>query len=177
MDSLAIRLSNFYQNISTMSINLIKQKFNNNIVDRISISQMIFFGLLLNISIGGFFTYVLFPEHSDPFDFESMNTMFYVTVIGSPWLETYLIQYLIMENFYKWFKRYSPGIITCILLFSVMHYYSIEYMFKTLFSGTVYTLIYFISMKRKWNGMFWTSIVHCLNNFIAFLITLISQNI
>lgn len=160
-----------------MSPNSYKTYFTKNIVEKVSVLQLVCLGLLLNIFIGVFFSYVLFPEHNDPFDFESVGVMFYVTVLAAPWLETYLVQYLVMENFYKWFKRYTPGIIACIIIFASMHFYSIEYIFKTVFSGTVYTMIYFISMKRKWNGMFWTSLVHSLNNFFGFLITIISDNV
>lgn len=156
-------------------LNSYKTTFSKQIVEKVSILQLVCFGLIINLSIGLFFSYVLFPEHSDPFDFENTGVVFYLTVIIAPWLETYLVQYLIMENFYKWFKRYTPGIITCILIFSAMHFYSIEYMAKTLFSGAVYTLIYFICMKRQWNGLVWTSLVHSLNNCFGFIIAIISD--
>lgn len=141
-----------------------------NWIDNLTISKLIIIGYLVNLFISILFGYVLFPEQKDnPNDLPD-NIYFIASILVAPFLETWLVQYTIMEYGYKWTKKYWPGLLVSIILFSVLHHYSIAYMLKTLFSGTVYSSIYFICMLRKWNGFLWTSLVHMFYNLTALIV-------
>lgn len=140
------------------------------LIDRISVIQLVLTAYMINVSVSILFGYVLFPnEDTNPENY-SASFFFFAGVLIAPFLETWLVQYTIMEYGYKWTKKYWPGFVLSIVVFSVLHHYSIPYMLKTLISGTVYSSVYFICMLRKWKGFLWTSLVHMLYNLTALIV-------
>lgn len=139
-------------------------------LSKISITRLIVIAYSINLFVAILFGYVLFPEENTNPNNMSASLFFFAGVLFGPFLETWLVQYTIMEYGYKWTKKYGPGIIVSIVVFSVLHHYSVPYMLKTLVTGTVYTSVYFVCMIRKWNGFLWTSIVHMLYNLTALII-------
>lgn len=140
------------------------------LIDRISVVQLVLVAYIINLSVAILFGYVLFPnEDTNPENF-SASFFFFAGVLIAPFLETWLVQYTIMEYGYKWTKKYWPGLLVSIIVFSVLHHYSIPYMLKTFISGAVYSSVYFICMLRKWNGFLWTSLVHMFYNLTALIV-------
>lgn len=138
-------------------------------LSKISITRLIVIAYSINLSVAILFGYVLFPEENTNPNNMSASLFFFAGVLFGPFLETWLVQYTIMEYGYKWTKKYWVGIIVSIIVFSVLHHYSVPYMLKTLVTGTVYTSVYFVCMIRKWNGFLWTSMVHMLHNLTALI--------
>lgn len=140
-----------------------------NWINKISIVKIIVIAYSINLSVSILFGYVLFPEEDTNPNNMSASFFFFAGVLLAPFLETWLVQYALMEYGYKWTNKYWPGILVSIIVFSVLHHYSIPYMMKTLLTGSVYTSVYFVCMLRKWNGFLWTSIVHMLHNLTALI--------
>lgn len=138
-------------------------------LSKIPITRLIVIAYSINLSVAILFGYVLFPEENTNPNNMSASLFFFAGVLFGPFLETWLVQYTIMEYGYKWTKKYWVGIIVSIIVFSVLHHYSVPYMLKTLVTGTVYTSVYFVCMIRKWNGFLWTSMVHILHNITALI--------
>lgn len=141
-----------------------------NWISRISILKLVIIAYGINLSVSILFGYVLFPDENANPDDLSMSFFFFAGVLVAPLVETWLLQYSIMEYGYKWTQKYWPGILVSIVAFSVLHHYSVPYMLKTLISGAVYTSVYFVCMIRKWNGFLWTSIVHMVYNLTALFV-------
>ncbi|BFG71379.1 hypothetical protein KACHI17_22600 [Sediminibacterium sp. KACHI17] len=139
-------------------------------VNKISIRKLILIAYCINLSTAILFGYVLFPDENANPDNLSIGFFFIAGVLVGPFLETWLVQYTIMEYGYKWTKKYWPGFVLSIVVFSALHHYSVPYMLKTLISGTVYTSVYFVCMIRKWNGFLYTSCVHMLYNFTVLIV-------
>lgn len=140
-----------------------------NLIERLTIFKLIIGAYFINFFVSVLFGYVLFPEQDANPNQLPDNIYFIASIIVAPFLETWLVQYTIMEYGYKWTKQYGPGILVSIIVFSVLHHYSVPYMLKTLVTGTVYTSVYFVCMLRKWNGFLWTSMVHMLHNITALI--------
>lgn len=141
-----------------------------NQIQNLTIPKLVIVAYFINLIVSVLFGYVLFPEQKDnPNDLPD-NIYFVASILVAPLLETWLVQYSIMEYGYKWTKKYWPGILVSIVVFSVLHHYSVPYMLKTLISGAVYTSVYFVCMIRKWNGFLWISIVHMVYNLTALVV-------
>lgn len=138
-----------------------------NTINRVSIMQLIIIAYLLNLLTSILFGYVFFPEEDANPNNLSMGLFFFAGVLVAPLLETWLVQYSLMEFGYKWTKKYWPGFVLSIIVFSILHHYSVPYMLKTFITGFVYTSVYFICMIRGWYGFIWTAVVHCLHNLTA----------
>jgi len=140
------------------------------LIDKISAVQLVLIAYMINVSVAILFGYVLFPDENTNPENLSVSLFFFAGVLITPFLETWLVQYTIMEYGYKWTKKYWPGFVLSIVVFSVLHHYSIPYMLKTLISGTIYSSVYFICMLRKWRGFLCTSLVHMLYNLTVLVV-------
>lgn len=139
-------------------------------IQRIKKFELIGYAYLLVVTLSIVFGYILFPSEKPALHDAEVNFAFVVGVLAGPIIETYLVQHLLISYSHQWLKRYWPGLLLSILVFAVLHHYSVPYMVKTLLSGTVYGLVYMVSRIRSWPAIWYTCLVHMLHNFTAFVV-------
>lgn len=120
---------------------------------------------------------LVFESHQDiSFIKDWSNTkIFVITVLITPFIETFLFQTLIIE-FWLNKKLKNSGrrllylILIPTLIFSFFHIYSISYFIGSLMLGFIFSFLYIIAMDRKdINAFLFVSLIHIIINLIAFI--------
>jgi membrane protease YdiL (CAAX protease family) len=103
---------------------------------------------------------------------KSLLYIFVLTCIFAPILETYLFQYLIIENCYKYIKKNKVvwSILISSVVFAVLHYYSFLYIISTFLLASSYAFFYIVAKKKRGVNAYWVIVlVHAIQNFIPFV--------
>lgn len=124
------------------------------------------YGVVVSITL--FFSYVLFPGPKQGTEFISIGEAFVASVLIAPIVETYLVQHTFLQYSQKWVSRYWPGLVLSSLVFAGLHYYSVPYVIKTLFSGFAYGFFYIQFARIKGYPMWNTALIHAMHNLTGF---------
>ena len=147
---------------------------------RLSSISFILIGLILLI-LTTFILSLLLPEGYNRNTFvESVAkdgplTLFLFACVIAPFFETILFQslpFILANHLFKHKKRLFFYLITASLFFGYMHDYNIFYSLTGCFVGFILCFFFYIAKQRKQSALFLVAIIHALNNFLAFLITI-----
>ncbi len=136
--------------------------------------RFFFYFLLLVISAHFFHLlgYYFLGEKADVEYFEkntSLATIFFISVIIGPLLETFIFQWLIY-NIFSWIKKNKKFYIYTIssILFGVVHDYNIFTVIDALFAGLIFIHFFHINNKNPAKGFMQVFFLHASFNFYAF---------
>ena len=91
-----------------------------------------------------------------------------ILVLLVPFLETMIYQYLIIDYLLKKFpSNYLFATSVSTLVFAASHFYSAEYIIKTVLSGFLYSSLYIIFIKKNVQPIIHVALAHSLYNLIA----------
>lgn len=106
---------------------------------------------------------------------EILFTIFMVAVIVAPLIETFLLQYAIIEIGKYFFKQNQLKTDLLFLfisasLFGIGHNYNILTIVHAFFFGLIFASVYIYQREKKNRPFFFTFLLHALSNFIAFIV-------
>ncbi len=125
---------------------------------------------LIDVLISSIFSYLLFKNSTDSYKFSTLGEEFFIAVIVAPILETYIFQHILINILEKKTNNLNIIILSCGILFGIMHIYNIGYFLKGLISGVIYGILYISIRFKKSNPVLNVSICHSIYNLTAFLI-------
>lgn len=102
----------------------------------------------------------------------SLTEIFILSLIFSPLIETFIVQYLIIETL-LYFKKIKTNLIIVIsaFSFSLLHNYNLTYILLTVIPGLIYASYYiYLKLETKKNPFLQIWALHALYNFIVFLL-------
>ncbi|OYZ52051.1 MAG: hypothetical protein B7Y11_12755 [Sphingobacteriia bacterium 24-36-13] len=158
---LFIRLNNIY-------INSIK------VLSKINLIKLIFLTVIVEISVGVLFTFLLSSKKMIGPEFDTKYEEFLLVVFFAPLLETLIFQYSIISYILE--KRPNAYLFSCIFsatLFGLSHFYSPEYILKTFFSGLLFGSLYLVVQNKNKNSFLIVAVAHSIYNLIIFCLRLI----
>jgi hypothetical protein len=124
--------------------------------------------VILNLSISLLFSEILFPDSKGGFEYESLIQAFLILVILVPFLETLIFQHFVIRWVFKKFPdNFLLACLSSTFLFSVSHFYSIDYILKTIFSGFLYSTLYLVFFKTKNLSIAYLILAHSIYNLIS----------
>lgn len=147
---------------------------------RLNIISFILIGFLIMI-LASFIPSILIPEGSyrnpvvESIAKDGPLTLFLFGCIFAPFVETFLFQYLpfLLANLlFKHKKRLFFYLITVSLIFGYMHDYNIYYFLTGCLIGFILCFFFYIAKLRKQSALILITIIHALNNLVAFLIAM-----
>lgn len=112
---------------------------------------------------------------------KSQKVLFILVVFGSPLIETFVFQFLIIEAGFLFFmlkgeKKFTDSMIgiTIVLglssfLFAWSHNFNLMYFFNALFAGLILAYGYYYSKVRFKSGFITTCLIHANTNLFAFI--------
>lgn len=124
--------------------------------------------LLIGILLG-----LIFPNDSikNPILLENRYYTFIMGVIIAPILETIIFQatpFYFVERFIKIKQKQYIYIFISPILF--IHYFSVGYVITSYLVGCIFAFMYYVSYYRKENAIKLVTLIHFLNNLIAYSI-------
>ena len=147
---------------------------------RLNPISFILIGLIIMILASSIIS-LLVPEGSfrnpvaESFAKDGPFILFLFACVLAPFAETFLMQYLpfLLANLlFKHKKRLFFYLITGSLFFGYMHDYNIFYSLTGCFIGFILCFFFYIAKQRKQSALILVTIIHALNNLLAFLITM-----
>lgn len=127
--------------------------------------------VFINLSVTILFSYILFPKVNIGPNEQLSVLAFSFAVIIIPLIETLVFQNFLVGYFIT--KSFSNIILVTLissLLFSLAHFYSIQYIFKTFFSGFLYCTLFLVASRKIRFPFIPVFIAHATFNFIGFCI-------
>lgn len=118
-----------------------------------------------------------FPFEGEEVKGWSLSTIFLMTVILAPLLETAIYQTFFFVGLMnsRFFNKHRILIVfITAILFGLSHYYTLQYVFFAMYGGFVlsyaYIKILYMSNDNHTYATFTVVVIHCLRNLIAFLL-------
>jgi|SRR5665647_315292 len=147
---------------------------------RLNSISFILIGLIILI-LTSFIISLLIPEGSirnpvvESFEKDGPLTLFLFACVFAPFVETFLFQSLpfqLANLLFKHKKRLFFYLITAPLFFGYMHDYNIFYSLTGCLIGFILCFFFYIAKQRKQSALILVTIIHALNNLLAFLVTI-----
>ncbi len=144
---------------------------------RVKISTFIFIGICLILLISILFGILSASGVSseNPLLDKNIYYIFFSGVIVAPFLETIVFQaipFYLTVKYLKLKRKFCLFVFISPILF--IHDFNLSYIFISYLVGFVFAFMYYIAYFRKENAISVISIIHFINNFIAFLAHLLS---
>ncbi len=98
--------------------------------------------------------------------------VFIVVVLVSPFLETFVAQFLLVRLVVRIFKSTKLAIVISALLFSLAHYPAVGFFIPAFLIGVVLAWGYIVKLERKQKAFILINVVHSLHNLLIFAIHL-----
>lgn len=149
------------------SINLFYSRFLFR-VSKLNTYSIIIFVILINLIWSFILSELVFSNFKGGFQYDSLIQAILILVLLVPFFETMIFQFLIIDFILKKFpSNYLFATSLSTLVFAASHFYSAEFVIKTLLSGFLYSSIYIIFVKKNVQPIIHVSITHSLYNLIA----------
>ena len=162
MNKAQIKIFNIYEWAINSEVKLILTfSFILILVERISVKLIIFFSGSINLGK---------PEYLDL----GLTDQFFWTVLLVPAAESFIFHFILIEIFLYLFKmnrlKNYLAISFSALLFSLFHFYSIDYMIIAFFCGLILSSCYIVAKQRDMLAFIIVLIVHSFYNLISLAI-------
>jgi len=147
---------------------------------RLNFISFILIGFLIVI-LASFIPSLLIPEGSfknpvvESIAKDGPLMLFLFGCFFAPFVETFLFQYLpflLAKMLFKHKKRLFFYLIIASLFFGYMHDYNIFYFLTGCLIGFILCFFFYIAKLRKQSALILITIIHALNNLVAFLIAM-----
>ncbi|WP_165799102.1 CPBP family glutamic-type intramembrane protease [Sphingobacterium corticibacter] len=112
----------------------------------------------------------------NPIEDNAKCVIFFITLLIAPFFETFIFQYLVFYFGRMFRQKKITTILLSTLFFALAHQYNLIYFFVTVVAGAYYACTFFYIEKKSSNftSFLFVSLLHALNNFIAFIINITS---
>lgn len=143
-----------------------------------SIIKVIFFAVLLSLLKDYIVNSIPFKESTVVDEIEMLKDniifFFFLVVILGPVIETILYQTLpinAVQQVLKWFRveLLSLPIFISAIIFSLSHWYNINYVVNAFLGGLIYAWFYVIVQRRKERAIIVVFLIHALKNLVVFI--------
>lgn len=137
-------------------------------VSKLNTYSIIIFVILINLFWSFILSELVYSNFKGGFQYDSFIQAILILVLLVPFLETMIYQYLIIDYLLKKFpSNYLFATSVSTLVFAASHFYSAEYIIKTVLSGFLYSSLYIIFIKKNVQPIIHVALAHSLYNLIA----------
>ncbi len=136
---------------------------------KIKVSSFILFGVGAILLISVVFGIVSGSSNENPLLLKNKYYAFFIGVLIAPFLETIIFQaipFYLVKKYLKIKKKFCIFIFIAPILF--IHNFNLAYIMLSYLVGIIFAFLYYISYFRKENSVLIISIIHFINNLIAF---------
>lgn len=138
---------------------------------RINASGFVFIGLISILLVSSIFGIFSSPGSSagNPLFLENKYVVFFIAVFISPFIETIIYQsipFYLTRKYIKIKRKFCLYIFVAPILF--IHSFNPAYIAVSYTIGIVLAFLYYIAYYRKENAILLISLIHLLNNLLAF---------
>lgn len=132
-------------------------------------SGFVFIGILTILVISALFGIISEDFNENPILSKNKYYAFFIGVLIAPFLETIIFQgipFFLTRRCLKLRRKYCIFIFISPVLF--IHNFNLSYILLSYIVGFVFAFMYYIAYFRKENAIVLISIIHLVNNSIAF---------
>lgn len=136
---------------------------------RIKVHSFIFFGIGCILLISILFGIISGSSNENPLLLKNKYYAFLIGVLIAPFIETIIFQaipFYLINRYIKVKKKIFIFIFIAPILF--IHDFNLAYILISYIVGFIFALMYYVAYYRKENSIIIISIIHLINNLIAY---------
>lgn len=136
---------------------------------KVKAPSFVFIGILTILVISVLFGIVSEGSNENPILLKNKYYAFFIGVLIAPFLETIIFQaipFFLTSRYIKLRRKYCIFIFISPILF--IHNFNLSYILISYIVGFIFAFMYYIAYFRKENAIVLISIIHLINNSIAF---------
>lgn len=138
----------------------------------LSTKYLVLLALLCDIIVTAIFSFILFPENTSGPEFGINIADFILIVIIAPLVETAIVQLWIIKVVLKYTNNNKlSAVLISAGIFGLAHHYSVAYILKGFFAGTIYGLLWFAISGKQKKPFYYVVLTHSIYNLLGFIIT------